>query len=68
MLWGAEKFVPAEYWCPYGTMYNVQVGMCVYLHVCVFDFSVGLHVHICVSATTTRMYSVGLELEAMPTF
>ena len=19
MLWGAEKLVPAEYWCPYGT-------------------------------------------------
>ena len=19
MLWGAEKMVPAEYWCPYGT-------------------------------------------------
>ena len=19
MLWGAEKRVPAEYWCPYGT-------------------------------------------------
>ena len=18
MLWGAEKLVPAEYWCPYG--------------------------------------------------
>ena len=20
MLWGAEKLVPAEYWCPYGTL------------------------------------------------
>ena len=20
MLWGAEKLVPAEYWCPYGTI------------------------------------------------
>ena len=20
MLWGAKKLVPAEYWCPYGTM------------------------------------------------
>ena len=19
MLWGAEKLVPAEYWCPFGT-------------------------------------------------
>ena len=19
MLWGAEKLVPAEYWCPYGS-------------------------------------------------
>ena len=19
ILWGAEKLVPAEYWCPYGT-------------------------------------------------
>ena len=19
MIWGAEKLVPAEYWCPYGT-------------------------------------------------
>ena len=19
MFWGAEKLVPAEYWCPYGT-------------------------------------------------
>ena len=21
MLWGAEKLVPVEYWCPYGTVY-----------------------------------------------
>ena len=21
MLWGAEKLVPAEYWCPYGMFY-----------------------------------------------
>ena len=20
MLWGAEKLVPAEYWCPYGNI------------------------------------------------
>ena len=20
MLWGAEKLVPAEYWCPYGML------------------------------------------------
>ena len=20
MLWGAENMVPAEYWCPYGTL------------------------------------------------
>ena len=20
MLWGAEKLVPVEYWCPYGTI------------------------------------------------
>ena len=23
MLWGAEKLVPAEYWCPYG-IYNLD--------------------------------------------
>ena len=22
MLWGAEKLVPAEYWCPYGTSFQ----------------------------------------------
>ena len=22
MLWGAEKLVPAEYWCPYGSLQN----------------------------------------------
>ena len=22
MLWGAEKLVPAEYWCPYGTTHT----------------------------------------------
>ena len=22
MLGGAEKLVPAEYWCPYGTLYT----------------------------------------------
>ena len=21
MLWGAEKLVPVEYWCPYGSSY-----------------------------------------------
>ena len=24
MLWGAEKLVPAEYWCPYGS-FNMYV-------------------------------------------
>ena len=24
MLWGAEKLVPAEYWCPYGTFFPMQ--------------------------------------------
>ena len=23
MLWDAEKLVPAEYWCPYGTQLNI---------------------------------------------
>ena len=23
MLWGAEKLVPAEYWCPYGTVFKL---------------------------------------------
>ena len=30
MLWGAEKLVPADYWCPYGnkkkTLHNTQVN------------------------------------------
>ena len=24
MLWGAEKLVSAEYWCPYGTTYDLS--------------------------------------------
>ena len=24
MLWGAEKLVPAEYWCPYGSYISWQ--------------------------------------------
>ena len=24
MLWGAEKLVPAEYWCPYGTYLDLN--------------------------------------------
>ena len=24
MLWGAEKLVPAEYWCPYGNIYYFE--------------------------------------------
>ena len=27
MLWGAEKLVPAEYWCPYGIFDNVMFLM-----------------------------------------
>ena len=29
MLWGAEKLVPAEYWCPYGRAANIgwEFGM-----------------------------------------
>ena len=25
MLWGAEKLVPAEYWCPYGMYLNAYI-------------------------------------------
>ena len=28
MLWGAEKLVPAEYWCPYGTVKSVLAAPC----------------------------------------
>ena len=24
MLWGAEKLVPAEYWCPYGIVDGIN--------------------------------------------
>ena len=24
MLWGAEKLVPVEYWCPYGTLFALN--------------------------------------------
>ena len=27
MLWGAEKLVPAEYWCPYGTWQEPEFGI-----------------------------------------
>ena len=26
MLWGAEKLVPAEYWCPYGTFVFIYLS------------------------------------------
>ena len=26
MLWGAEKLVPAEYWCPYGTLLDLYLS------------------------------------------
>ena len=35
MLWGAEKLVPAEYWCPYGTLLSlivIQIHTCIYAH------------------------------------
>ena len=43
MLWGAEKLVPAEYWCPYGTcdwfiLYekpSIPICVCVCVCVCV---------------------------------
>ena len=25
MLWGAEKLVPAEYWCPYGNALRIEM-------------------------------------------
>ena len=31
MLWGAEKLVPAEYWCPYGMLcilFNLDMHFC----------------------------------------
>ena len=32
MLWGAEKLVPAEYWCPYGTYtLNIKLDYLFYL-------------------------------------
>ena len=38
MLWGAEKLVPAEYWCPYGTCITctcriINLTLCAYMYV-----------------------------------
>ena len=32
MLWGAEKLVPAEYWCPYGTMFEMSLSNVFFLY------------------------------------
>ena len=42
MLWGAEKLVPAEYWCPYGTIYvqtTVHLYWFIIIHIVVNEFN-----------------------------
>ena len=45
MLWGAEKLVPAEYWCPYPVCHLIVLviegqthNMCKFLILCSFLF------------------------------
>ena len=37
MLWGAEKLVPAEYWCPYGTAIILATNLSLYCKQWVYD-------------------------------
>ena len=47
MLWGAEKLVPAEYWCPYGT-HNQRLSKPYYF--CCYESSFTAKYEFCVIA------------------